>query len=54
MSDQKPDYPRVLIGMANAQNEAAGLAKQGARLVGDKALCLAVKRGTGAPALGAP
>lgn len=54
MSDQKPDYPRVLIGMANAANEAAGLPKQGARLVGDKALCLAVKRGHAVgPLLGA-
>lgn len=45
MAGQQPDYPRVLIGMANAQNEAAGRPKQGARLAGDRALCLAVMRG---------
>lgn len=45
MSDQKPEYPRVLIGTANAANVTAGLPKQGARLVGDRALCLAVTRG---------
>lgn len=54
MSDRRPEYPRVLIGMANAANEAAGRPQQGARLVGDKALCLAVKRGADLPALGAP
>lgn len=55
MSDQKPDYPRVLVGTANAANDAAGLPRQGARLVGDRALCLAVKRGGAAgPLLGAP
>lgn len=52
MSEQKPDYPKVLTGMANAQNAASGLEKQGARLVGDRALCMAVKRGqTSAPML---
>lgn len=45
MNGQQPDYPRVLVGMANAQNEAAGRPRQGARLVGDRTLCLAVKRG---------
>lgn len=45
MSGQAPDYPRVLVGMANAQNEAAGRPRQGARLAGDRALCLVVMRG---------
>lgn len=51
MSDQKPDYPRVLIGTANAANVAAGLPKEGMRLVGNKSLCLQVKSGP-APLLG--
>jgi hypothetical protein len=45
MSDQRPDYPRVLTGMANAQNSAAGMDRQGARLIGDRTLCIAVARG---------
>lgn len=52
MNDQRPDYPRVLVGMANAQNEAAGRPLQGARLIGDRDMCLAVKRG-GMTAIGA-
>jgi hypothetical protein len=45
MSGQKPEYPRVLTGLANAHNKAAGLGRQGVRLIGDKTKCLAVKRG---------
>ncbi len=45
MNDQRPDYPRVLTGTANAHNEAAGLGRQGVRLIGDKEMCLRVKRG---------
>lgn len=48
MSDQKPEYPRVLTGTANAANDAAGLPRQGARLVGNRALCLAIMRGEAA------
>ncbi|MDQ1921653.1 DUF6475 domain-containing protein [Massilia pseudoviolaceinigra] len=45
MSDQKPEYPKTLIGMANAHNGASGLAIQGPRLVGNRELCLQVLRG---------
>ncbi len=51
MNGQTPDYPRVLVGIANGQNEAAGRPKLGVRLIGDKDMCLGVMGGGAAPAL---
>lgn len=53
MIGQMPEYPRVLCGIANAANAAVGMPKLGVRLIGDRALCLALLNGA-SPLLGQP
>lgn len=53
MRSERPDYPAVLIGIANAHNRKGGFAEEPPRLVGDQAKCIAVlERGTDRPLLG--
>lgn len=53
MTGQQPDYPRILTGTANAENETSGMPKMPARLLGDETLCRQVAKG-GQAALGQP
>lgn len=53
MRDETPEYPPVLIGLANAQNSKAGFRENPPILIGDERKALAVmKGGTTAPLLG--
>ena len=45
MSGQTPECPRILIGIANGSNAASGREKLGARLIGDRAACIALLNG---------
>jgi hypothetical protein len=49
----RPDYPAVLIGMANAHNRKGGFKEEPPRLIGDQQKCLQVMEcGTDTPTLG--
>jgi hypothetical protein len=55
MRNERPPYPAVLVGLANAQNRRLGFGDDPPRLIGDHGRCMAVlEGGADTPLIGFP